>query len=89
MARLLEERGELAEQVNHFEGTGVKRDKHGRPDKAKLAKEVQECKSCRLCGDLAPTDSLFMQAIAMNRRMFTLSVTMTKPSSGLALSDLE
>jgi NTP pyrophosphatase (non-canonical NTP hydrolase) len=42
MTRLFEECGELAEQVNHFEGTGVKREKHGEPDKAKLAKEVQD-----------------------------------------------
>ena len=42
MTRLLEECGELAEQVNHFEGKGVKRAKHGEPDKAKLAKEVQD-----------------------------------------------
>ncbi len=42
MTRLLEEAGELAEQVNHFEGKGVKRAKHGKPDKAKLAKEVQD-----------------------------------------------
>ena len=40
MTRLLEESGELAEQVNHFEGKGVKREKHGEPDKAKLTKEV-------------------------------------------------
>jgi len=37
---LLEECGELAAQVNHYEGRGVKREKHGEPDKAKLAKEV-------------------------------------------------
>jgi NTP pyrophosphatase (non-canonical NTP hydrolase) len=42
MTRLLEECGELAEQVNHFEGKGVKREKHGEPDKAKMAKEVQD-----------------------------------------------
>jgi NTP pyrophosphatase (non-canonical NTP hydrolase) len=48
MTRLLEECGELAEQVNHFEGRGVKRDKHGEPDKAKLAKEVQDVVRCAL-----------------------------------------
>ena len=42
MTRLLEECGELAQQVNHFEGTGVKRDKYGEPDKAKMAKEVKD-----------------------------------------------
>ena len=40
MTRLLEECSELAEQVNHFEGTGVKREKHGEPNKEKMAKEV-------------------------------------------------
>jgi NTP pyrophosphatase (non-canonical NTP hydrolase) len=42
MTRLLEECGELAQQVNHFEGSGVKRKKHGEPDRAHLAKEVQQ-----------------------------------------------
>lgn len=48
MTRLLEECGELAEQVNHFEGSGVKRQKHGEPDRAKLAKEVQDVMRCAL-----------------------------------------
>lgn len=48
MTRLLEESGELAEQVNHFEGRGDKRDKHGEPDKSKLAKEVQDVMRCAL-----------------------------------------
>jgi NTP pyrophosphatase (non-canonical NTP hydrolase) len=46
MTRLLEECGELAQQVNHFENTGVKRKKHGEPDRAKLAKEVQDVLRC-------------------------------------------
>ena len=41
MTRLLEEAGELAQQVNHFENSGVKRDKHGEPDRAKLAQEAK------------------------------------------------
>ena len=48
MTRLLEECGELAEQVNHFEGTGVKRQKLGEPDRAKLAKEVFDVLHCTL-----------------------------------------
>lgn len=48
MTRLLEECGELAQQVNHFEGAGVKREKHGEPDKAHLAKEVQDVITCAL-----------------------------------------
>ena len=42
MTRLLEECGELAQQVNHFEGSGVKRAKHGEPDREALAKEVRQ-----------------------------------------------
>jgi NTP pyrophosphatase (non-canonical NTP hydrolase) len=40
--RLLEECGELAKQINHFEGQGIKLEKYGEPDKARLAKEVQD-----------------------------------------------
>lgn len=40
MTRLLEESGELAQQVNHFENQGVKNEKYGPPDREKLAKEV-------------------------------------------------
>ena len=46
MTRLLEECGELAQQVNHFESSGVKREKYGQPDRAKLAKEAQGVLSC-------------------------------------------
>ncbi len=42
ITRLAEETGELAEQVNHFEDTGIKREKHGEPSREKLAKEVQD-----------------------------------------------
>ena len=42
MTRLLEECGELAQQVNHFEGSGVKREKHGEPDNVALAKEIKQ-----------------------------------------------
>jgi NTP pyrophosphatase (non-canonical NTP hydrolase) len=48
MTRLLEESGELAQMVNHFEGTGIKIDKYGQPDKAKLAKEVMDVLRCGL-----------------------------------------
>jgi len=48
MTRLLEECGELAEQVNHFEDTGIKRLKHGEPDKTKMAKEVMDVLRCIL-----------------------------------------
>jgi NTP pyrophosphatase (non-canonical NTP hydrolase) len=46
MTRLLEECGELAQQVNHFEGSGVKREKHGEPDRAKLAQEIRDVLTC-------------------------------------------
>ena len=42
MSRLCEEAGELAKTVNHFEGTGIKRQKYGEPDRLHLAKEVQD-----------------------------------------------
>lgn len=42
ITRLCEEAGELAKEVNHFQGTGVKVQKHGTPDRTKLAKEVQD-----------------------------------------------
>ena len=48
MTRLLEESGELAQLVNHFEGTGVKREKYGEPDRAKLAKEVKDVLLCAM-----------------------------------------
>ena len=42
ISRLCEEAGELAKTVNHFEGTGIKRQKYGEPDRMHLAKEVQD-----------------------------------------------
>ena|SRR5437660_3300828 len=42
ITRLCEEAGELASAVNHFEDTGVKRLKHGPPDRQALAREVQD-----------------------------------------------
>ena len=39
---LLEECGEVAAEVNHFEGTGIKRQKHGEPSKEKLANELRQ-----------------------------------------------
>lgn len=48
MTRLLEESGELAQMINHFEGTGIKQEKYGLPDKSKLAKEVMDILRCAL-----------------------------------------
>jgi caffeoyl-CoA O-methyltransferase len=48
MTRLLEECGELAQQVNHFEGSRVKREKHGEPDRAALANEIKQTVVCAL-----------------------------------------
>lgn len=48
MTRLLEEAGELAQKVNHFEDTGVKRAKYGEPDRSALAKEVRDVLLCAL-----------------------------------------
>ncbi len=46
MTCLLEESGELAQQVNHFEGSGIKHEKYGEPDRAKLAKEIRDVLTC-------------------------------------------
>ncbi len=48
MTRLFEEGGELAQQVNHFEGAGVKREKHGEPDRKALAAEIAHVVHCAL-----------------------------------------
>lgn len=48
ITRLAEECGELAAQVNHFAGSGVKVEKHGEPDRDKLAKEVMDVLRCAL-----------------------------------------
>lgn len=42
LARLMEECGELAEQVHIFEAVGIKRQKHGAPSHTQLAKEIQD-----------------------------------------------
>lgn len=41
MTGLLEESGELAQMVNHFEGAGIKLEKYGSPDPARLAQEIK------------------------------------------------
>ncbi len=46
MTRLLEECGELAQEVNRFEGSGIKRDKYGAPDRTQLAEEAQHVLRC-------------------------------------------
>jgi NTP pyrophosphatase (non-canonical NTP hydrolase) len=51
LTRLLEECGELAQQVNHFEDCGIKRQKHGEPDRDDLAKEIRDVLTAAL--DLA------------------------------------
>ena len=46
ITRLLEECGELAAEINHFEDEGVKKEKRGESDKKKLAKEIQDVLRC-------------------------------------------
>jgi len=48
MTRLLEESGELAEQVHIFEKSGVKEKKHGEGKPEKMAKEIQDVMVCVL-----------------------------------------
>jgi NTP pyrophosphatase (non-canonical NTP hydrolase) len=42
VTRLLEECGEVASEVNHWENSGIKRQKRGEPSKEKLAGEVRQ-----------------------------------------------
>ena len=42
MTRLLEECGEVAKEVNHFENSGTKSLRHGQPSKEKLAGEIKD-----------------------------------------------
>ncbi|MFH9069629.1 hypothetical protein [Streptomyces alboflavus] len=46
VSRLAEETGEVAQQVNHLEGMGLKRDRHGEPDVGDLTKEVLDVVRC-------------------------------------------
>ena len=46
VARILEECGEVASEVNHFENSGIKSQKHGEPSKQKLADEIKQAMSC-------------------------------------------
>jgi len=40
--RLLEECGEVAKEISHWEGAGIKRAKYGEPSKEKLANEIKQ-----------------------------------------------
>lgn len=40
--RILEECGEVAKEVNHFENSGTKTLRHGTPSKQKLADEIKD-----------------------------------------------
>jgi len=40
--RLLEECGEVASEINHWENSGTKKQKHGDPSKEKLADELRQ-----------------------------------------------
>jgi NTP pyrophosphatase (non-canonical NTP hydrolase) len=40
MTRVCEEAGELAKAVNHVEGSGIKIEKYGPPDRPHLAEEI-------------------------------------------------
>lgn len=41
-ARILEECGEVASEVNHFEKSSIKTQKHGEPSKQHLADEIKQ-----------------------------------------------
>lgn len=40
--RLLEECGEVAAEINHWQGSGIKRQKYGEPSKEALANELRQ-----------------------------------------------
>lgn len=42
LGRLTEEVGELAKVINHHEGTGIKAQKYGAPDREQLVHELQD-----------------------------------------------
>ena len=46
VTRVLEECGEVASEVNHFEKSGIKSQKHGELSKQKLADEIKQAMSC-------------------------------------------
>ncbi len=48
ITRLCEEAGELAREVNHFENSGIKKQKHGEPNKEAMANEIQDVMRCAL-----------------------------------------
>lgn len=41
-ARILEECGEVASEVNHFENSGMKAQKHGEPSRQHMADEIKQ-----------------------------------------------
>ena len=42
VTRLLEECGEVAKEVNHWEDSGIKKQKYGEPKKEKLSNELRQ-----------------------------------------------
>jgi len=48
VTRLLEECGEVASKVNHFENSGIKMQKYGEPSKDALAGEIKQALSALL-----------------------------------------
>ena len=42
VSRILEECGEVASEVNHFEKSGIKTLKHGEPNKQHMADEIKQ-----------------------------------------------
>ncbi len=49
VTRLCDEAGELAQAVNHVEGTGIKVEKHGPANRMQLADEVHHVLRAALC----------------------------------------
>ena len=48
VTRLAEECGEIASEINHWENSGIKREKYGDPSKESLANEIKNMLSCTM-----------------------------------------
>lgn len=46
VSRILEECGEVASEVNHFQQSGIKMQKHGEPSRQRLADEIKQAMCC-------------------------------------------
>lgn len=72
VTRLMEECGEVAAEVNLWEGSGLKRQKHGEPKKENLADEIRQAmvelvKIARYYGVEQELDASIAQSLERSR----------------------